>query len=185
MINLDRKKTALLVIDIQEKLANSMSENALAKMLAQTKILIQAAEILELPIIESLQYKKGLGESVSGLFGDESKTIKRSIFEKTSFSCEFKGSPLNDFLDSHIRQIIICGMEAHVCVLQTARDLAEKGYEIALAKDCIISRAKSNYKNALDVMAQFACVLNTESILFDLLKDAKSAEFKAISKLIK
>ena len=184
ILSLNKDKSLLLIIDIQQRLCASMDKNALDSMLRQTKILIKGCDILEVPLWQSLQYVKGLGESVEGLFGESS----HSDFEKRVFSVVYEGSPLLAYLaqNPHITQIIIAGMEAHICVLQSARDLLNMGFEVAVASDCVISRASENKSNALSFLANCgASVLNTESILFDLLKDSRSPHFKAISALIK
>ncbi len=184
ILDLDRGKSLLLVIDIQERLCTSMAQDELDAMLKNTKILIQGCDILEVPIWQSLQYIKGLGNSVEGLFGESN----HSDFEKRAFSVVYEGSPLLAYLtqNPHRTQIIIAGMEAHICVLQSARDLLNMGFEVAIASDCVISRKNANKANALSFLSQCGgIVLNTESILFDLLKDSKSPQFKAISALIK
>ena len=184
ILSLDKDKSLLLIIDIQQRLCASMDKNALDLMLRQTKILIKGCDILEVPLWQSLQYVKGLGESVEGLFGESN----HSDFEKRVFSVVYEGSPLLAYLaqNPHITQIIIAGMEAHICVLQSARDLLNMGFEVAVASDCVISRSCENKANALSFLANCgASVLNTESILFDLLKDSRSPHFKAISALIK
>ncbi|RAX54039.1 hypothetical protein CCY99_04990 [Helicobacter sp. 16-1353] len=185
MFNMDRKKSLLLVIDIQDRLAQGMQKEEFAVFLAKNKILINGCNILGLPILQSLQYKKGLGESVEGLFGEN---IKKIDFEKRVFSCCYENSELLDFLakNPHIRQVIISGMEAHVCVLQTARDLKQAGFDVIVPQDCVISRDISNKQNALNLMCNLNVnVANMESILFDLLKTSTAEEFKTISNIVK
>lgn len=185
IFNMDREKSLLLVIDIQEKLSNSMIKDDFDKMLKNTKILINGINILNIPIIQSLQYKKGLGESVKNLFEEN---IKKMDFEKRVFSCCYENSELLNFLykNNHITQIIIAGMESHICVLQTARDLINLKFDCVIVNDCVISRDKENKQNALNLMQSFgANIINSESILFDLLKTSLANEFKAISNLIK
>lgn len=185
MITMNRENAMLLVIDIQERLLPSMDAAESDAFMDKVKILINGANTLGLPIIQSLQYVKGLGPSVAGLFDT---SINKIDFEKTSFSCVYNDSPLLDFLNQnkHINQIIICGMETHVCVLQTARDLKAANFDVVLPFDAVISRDAKNKNNALNYMSTIGInVLNIESILFDLLKDSKASEFKLISKLIK
>lgn len=185
MFNLDIKKSLLLVVDIQERLSASMKEEDFAIFFKKTQILISGCNILEVPIMQSLQYVKGLGNSLNGLFGSE---IKKIDFEKRVFSCCYEGSPLLSYLDStkEIKQIILCGMEAHICVLQTARDLIARGYDVIVASDSVISRENENKQNAICAMRDLSIsILNVESILFDLLKTSESGKFKAISALIK
>lgn len=189
ILDLDRGKSLLLVIDIQERLCTSMAQDELDAILKNTKILIQGCDILEVPIWQSLQYIKGLGNSVNGLFDSANGgEIAHSDFEKRTFSVVYEGSPLLAYLtqNPHRTQIIIVGMETHICVLQSARDLLNMGFEVAIASDCVISRKNANKANALSFLSQCGViVLNTESVLFDLLKDSKLPQFKAISALIK
>lgn len=190
ILDLSKEKALLLVIDIQERLSASMVQNELDLMLKKTKILIQGCEILGVPIWQSLQYVKGLGNSVNGLFinPSDSSEIKHIDFEKRTFSVVYEGSPLLACLaqNPHITQIIIAGMEAHICVLQSARDLLNMGFEVGIANDCIISREMLNKSNAISFIAQCGGgILNSESILFDLLKSSESPHFKAISALVK
>ena len=185
MFYMNKNEAMLLVIDIQERLSGSMKKDEFEIFLNKTKILINGAVALKIPIMQSLQYIKGLGNSVEGLFCADTKKID---FEKRVFSCCYEGSELLDFLNQnkHIKQIIICGMETHVCVLQTARDLKKLGFDVVVAFDAVISRDKNNKNNALDLMQRLNInVINIESILFDLLKDSRAEEFKAISNLVK
>lgn len=185
-MRLEKEKSLLLTIDIQERLcdgiAKSAGQNELDSMLKNANILLQGCEVLGLKIVESLQYIKGLGESVLD------RQISRTAFEKRTFSVVYDKSPLCEYLASnpHIETIIIMGMEAHICVLQSARDLLEAGRKVVVAGDCVISRNVANKANALDLIAKCGGVIsNMESILFDLLQTSESPHFKAISALIK
>lgn len=185
MFDMDVNKSLLLVIDIQDRLSQSMQKEEFLSFFAKNKILINGCNVLGLPILQSLQYKKGLGESVEGLFEEN---IKKIDFEKRVFSCCYENSDMLKFLtqNPHIKQIIISGMEAHVCVLQTARDLKKLGFDVVVPQDCIISRDTNNKQNAINLMRDMAInVANMESILFDLLKTSSADEFKAISNLVK
>lgn len=185
MFYMDKSKAMLLVIDIQERLSASMKKDEFDLFFKKTKTLINGINILNIPIIQSLQYIKGLGNSVEGLFDSN---ITKIDFEKRVFSCCYDGSKLLDFLDKNknIQQIILCGMETHVCVLQSARDLKKLGFDVIVASDAVISRDSNNKQNALDLMNKIDVnVVNIESILFDLLKDSRADEFKSISALIK
>lgn len=207
ILDLDKQKSLLLIIDIQERLSASMAQDELDSALKKTKILIKGCDILGVPIWQSLQYIKGLGNSVAELFANDlhidsgadlnvdssanssdSREIRHIDFEKRAFSVVYEGSPLLAYLEQnpHITQIIIAGMEAHICVLQSARDLLNMGFEVAVASDCVISRETQNKSNALSFIAQCGGgILNSESILFDLLKSSESPYFKAISALVK
>lgn len=184
ILSFDKNKALLLVIDIQERLLPVMPQDELESMLKKTKILIQGCVILEVPIWQSLQYVKGLGNCREDLFDK----VSRIDFEKRTFSVVYENSPLLTHLAQHphITQIIICGMETHICVLQSARDLLKKGFSVAVLSDCVISRDNANKCNGLNFIAQNGGnILNAESVLFDLLQSSASPQFKAISTLIK
>lgn len=184
-MRLEKEKSLLLTIDIQERLcdgiAKSAGQNELDSMLKNANILLKGCEVLGLDIIESLQYIKGLGESVLD------RQISRTAFEKRTFSVVYDKSPLCEYLAMNAdKTIIIMGMEAHICVLQSARDLLDAGRNVVVAGDCVISRNVANKANALDLIAKCGGVIsNMESILFDLLQTSESPHFKAISALIK
>lgn len=185
-MRLEKEKSLLLAIDIQERLCDaigkSAGQNELDLMLKNSHILLQSCNILNIPIVESLQYVKGLGESVL------SKNLSRTSFEKYSFSVMYEESLLCKYLSEnpHIDTIIIAGMESHICVLQSARDLLENGLKVVVASDCVISRNMKHKMNALAFINQCGgVILNVESIVFDWLQSSKSPHFKAISALIK
>lgn len=185
MFNMNKKKSLLIVVDIQERLSASMREDELALMLKKCNILIKGCAVLQIPIMQSLQYVKGLGNSVPGLFDSD---IEKIDFEKRAFSCCYESSPLLSYLQEHkqISQIIVCGMETHVCILQSVRDLVALGYDTIIPNDAVISRDFANKENSLLLMQSMGItVASVESILFDLLKTSLAPEFKAISALVK
>ena len=177
---LDKDNCVLMVIDIQEKLVPAMQK--VHKVIKNTRTLIATAKEFNIPIITTEQYPKGLGKTVTEL---QSLVDPNYLFEKVSFTAytpQVKG--LLQSLNK--KKIIIVGMETHVCVFQTIRDLLTDGYEVFLACDAVCSRKKTNYKNAISLISNMgAVVTNTETIIFDLLKEAGTPEFKALSKLIK
>lgn len=175
-----KEDSLLLIIDVQEKLIGAMEDGK--QISEKTNILIESAKEMNIPIFFTEQYPRGLGETVSSVKNNLSNALK---FEKTSFSaCSPK---FNGILkETQRKKIIITGTETHVCVLQTARDLLSLGYEVFIASDAVTSRTRENYKNGLNLMKSMGAVItNTETILFDLLKEAGTPEFKVISKLIK
>lgn len=178
--NLNKEDTLIMIIDIQERLVPVMKYKD--KVIKNTKILIKTSELMELPVIYTEQYPKGLGHTILEL----SQILEHAYrFEKVTFSA------LNDEVKTTLKKlgrnkIIILGMETHVCVYQTVRDLMLEGYEVFVVSDGVASRSKENYINALDMMKEMGAVIsNTETIVFDLLKRAGTDEFKIISKLIK
>lgn len=178
--SLDRDKTLFLFIDVQDKLLNVMSNKE--DVLKNTKILAQMAKIMNLESIFTAQYPKGLGYS-----NEELKSFLPEVKEigKKSFSCMLNDEFVEEFKSKDKKQIVVSGVESHICVLLTARDLIANGYEVFIASDAVGSRSDFNYKNALQMLSEMGCVItNTETIMFDLNSVAGTDEFKAIQKLI-
>jgi nicotinamidase-related amidase len=174
----------LLIIDIQERLAATMDADVLARLVRNTNILIEAATTLAIPILRTEQYPKGLGSTLADI------TAKlpdgQTAYAKTCFSsCGAAG--IDPFLKNTARkQIVITGIEAHICVLQTALELHLLGNQVFVVQDGVCSRSKTHYKNALARMQQAGIIItNTESVLFEWLQDASHPQFKTLSKLIR
>lgn len=174
------KETAVICIDIQEKLVNMLKNSA--EIAQNSTKLMKAAAILEIDTIITEQYPKGLGSTI-----EEIKNIKNfKTIEKTSFSAlqteEFK----NEFEKINAKNVVIFGIETHICVYQTVIDLLEKGYSVYVISDCSSSRAVFNHKTALELMKQKGANITTlEIVLFDFLKSSKHPNFKEIQGLIK
>ncbi|TAH63993.1 MAG: hydrolase [Gottschalkiaceae bacterium] len=177
---LRQEEAILMIIDIQERLVPAMKYGK--KTIDNTNILIATAKKLDIPIIATEQYPKGLGKTVTEI----SENINGDyIYEKISFSgyTEEVKTALNQI---ERKKVIITGMETHVCVYQTVRDLLDNGYEVFIAEDAVCSRTKENYLNGLSIMDKMgAVIVNTETVLFDLLKEAGTPVFRELSKLIK
>ncbi|MBZ4644034.1 MAG: isochorismatase hydrolase [Deferribacteraceae bacterium] len=175
--------TAFLLIDVQKRLVKAMDEKVYAEKIKNMQILLKAAEILKIPVIYTEQYVKGLGETV-----DELKPYLNNAVhvEKITFSCcgeEKFMEQLEKF--KNIRNVVVFGMETHVCVLQTVMDLLEN-YDVFVVKDAVQSRSKQNWKTGLQYMSEAGAILtSTEIVLFMLLRRAKTDEFKMISSLVK
>lgn len=175
-------QSQLVVIDVQTKLCGVMPKADIQVVVKNTAILVQAANLLQVPIIATEQYPQALGETVPEIAAHFESL--RPI-AKTAFSAyaepKFKAQCQRDK-----PQMIIAGLEAHICVLQTALSLIAKGKQVFVVEDAIMSRNAENKRNALSRLASAGCVItNTESVLFEWLGDAKHEAFKAISKLIK
>ncbi len=175
-----RDSTALLVIDVQERLMPVI--HGQEAMFANVNKLLRGAEILNLETVVTEQYPKGLGNTCKEVQLPENQ----SIIEKVCFSCMLS-EPVNEQLKlTNIKSLIICGAEAHICVLKTALDALKEGYEVHVVADAVSSRTPENKQLALERMRQAgAFITSTEMILFMLLDKAGTDEFKAISKLIK
>jgi nicotinamidase-related amidase len=185
VIGLSRDRAALLVVDIQERLAPAMPADVLAQLVRNTTILIDAARRLALPIVVSQQYPKGLGPTIA-VIEDALANANAHRFDKLEFSAA--GCAAFAQLAPQLKrdQWIVCGMEAHVCVYQTARGLVERGYQAHVVADAVSSRTKANWRIGVSLAARAgAVVTSTEVCVFDLLERAGSDEFKALSKAIK
>ena len=175
---LNKEDCLLLVIDIQERLIPVIHQYE--EVIRNANILLKGMEILGVPVIITEQYPKGLGNTCKEiLLGEDAK-----VMEKITFSCL-----ANDYIKESVqskKQIIICGVEAHICVLKTALDLLDEGYQVHLITDAVSSRKKENKQVAIERMKQSGVFISsTEMILFQLLDKAGTDEFKLISKLIK
>lgn len=174
--------TLALVIDFQERLVPAI-RNATG-LLRNTEILLKGLKILSVPMIVTQQYTKGIGMTVPAL--TEVLGNEFSYLEKISFSCADDCNILERVAATGKKNIIICGIEAHICVLQTVIDLKEKGYHVILVEDCIGSRKENDQVIAVQrAMAEGAIITTYESILFELARIAGTDTFKEISKLIR
>lgn len=178
---LDRTKSCLLVIDVQEKLIGAMS--AAAEVVANTGILLKAAERLGIPVLFSEQYPKGLGPTVAALAPYAAKT---GAVTKTEFSCAAAPGYVERLRAAGREQLVLTGIEAHVCVLQTALGMKELGFPVFVVADAVSSRKPESAALALERMrAGGVTVVTAEMVLFEWLGRAGTPEFKELSALIK
>lgn len=178
---LKRENAFLLVIDIQEKLVPAM--NGGEEVVNKAGVLLQAAGLMDIPVAFTEQYPRGLGHTLELLSSKQPDDTR--VFEKISFDA-CTPDVMEAISSSGKKQIIITGIETHVCVFQTVRRLLSEGYRVFLPQDAVGSRQQANKENALTQIRDMgAVVTNTETVLFDLLKVAGSSLFKQISALIK
>lgn len=172
--------TRCIVIDYQEKLLPAMAEKE--ALLKKTVTLLKGLRELEIPITMTTQYARGLGLNVKEIceaIGSD------TYFDKKSFSA-FEVPEVQKELEKGRVNVIICGIEAHVCVLQTIMDLSEAGYQPILVEDCVSSRDLHDKEMAVKRAAMEGALITTmESLLFELTQGAASPHFKQISALIK
>ena len=179
----DKDDSVLVIIDIQQRLSAAMPEKIVRKVITDTKFLIESATLLNIPIIITEQYSKGLGLTVSELSDVLPKNSK--AVDKTCFSCASSKDFSTALKALNKKQVILAGMETHICVTQTALELLAQDYQVFVATDAVCSRKISHHQNAIQRMQHAGCITtNTESISFEWLRDASHAQFKAISKLI-
>ncbi|HRD55301.1 MAG TPA: isochorismatase family protein [Parachlamydiaceae bacterium] len=182
MINyhLDKNKVCLLVVDVQEKIFKEV-ERSCEVMYALQKI-IKGFQIMKLPIIVSEQYPEGLGSTVSAL---KNLLGQDAVYrDKTTFSCFADEQLKEDLLP--FSQVVLVGVEAHVCILQTAKDLLKAGKQVVILNDAISSRFIYDFSTAIaEASRAGARISSVETILFELLKSSKSPFFKEMIQLIK
>lgn len=180
----DATQSQLVVIDIQGRLAGVMSDADRERVIRNAGILIQAAALIGVPQIVTEQYPRGLGpteEAVASHFLGELAPV-----EKTCFACSASEQFSDVLQGSGKKQVILTGMESHVCVLQTAMELIAEGYSVFVVEDAVCSRSEFHHRNAMERMrAAGVVVTNHESVLFEWLRDARHEHFKAVSALIK
>jgi nicotinamidase-related amidase len=173
MALLERERAALVVVDVQEGFRPYESFAGVAASCAK---LIAAARLLGVPAIVSEQYPKGLGHSAPELDLKDEQRIEKSVFS----AVRAEGFDL-----AGREQAIVCGIEAHVCVSQTAHDLLEKGIEVHIPADAVGSRHRIDYERGLERLERAGAVVGSvEASLFELLERAGTPEFKQVQKLI-
>lgn len=180
-IILKKETTSLLIIDMQERILPVIRNYE--SVLANTIKLIRGFKILQLPVYFTEQYPKGLGATSQKIL-DELDGY--SAYQKMSFSCSGAENLFAEFHKKNLTQIVVCGVESHVCVQQTVLDLIANNHQVNLAADAVSSRKEIDYNIALDRMRTLGAeITTTESILFELLEVCGTAEFKEVSKIIK
>src|SRR5262245_15868786 len=186
-LRLDAARAALLIVDFQERLAAAMPAPGLVACERNVLILIELARRLRLPVVVSEQYPKGLGPTVPAIrraLEEPGLTLER--VEKIDFSCGTVPAFLEIFLRLKRAQWIVAGMEAHVCVYQTARDIIAAGADVHVPADAVISRTPANKEIGIGLIGRSgAVVTGTETVVFDALRCAGTDDFRALSKVLK
>jgi nicotinamidase-related amidase len=177
--------TALLVVDVQERLAAAMPPDALAELEKNAAILLETAALLGVPVVVSEQYPKGLGPTVASI---AAKLAARGVvpLAKMTFDACSELAISRALTESGARNVVVLGMETHVCVFQTARELVKRGYATHVVADAVTSRREENRRLGLGLCERAGAVLTaTETVAFDLVEKAGTNEFKAVSKLVR
>jgi nicotinamidase-related amidase len=173
MALLERDRSALLVVDVQEGFRGYAKFAAVADACAK---LVRAARILEVPVLVSEQYPKGLGHTAPEVGLEQEPRIEKTVFS----AARAEGFDL-----AGAQQVIVCGIETHVCVSQTVHDLLADGVEVHVPADAVASRHVLDYERGLERMERAGAVIaSVEASLFELLERAGTPEFKAVQKLI-
>lgn len=181
--NLSRDGSALVVIDIQERLAAAMDPKVMEQVVKNASILIETAGVFTMPIVVSEQYRKGLGPTLPAV---QEKIGGIAVHEKLHFDC-VRDDALGAALAGTGRgTFILTGIETHVCVFQTALSLLGKGYRVVVASDAVASRRKHDWEYSLRSLADAGAVIYpTETISFMLLEKAGTQEFKKLAPMFK
>jgi nicotinamidase-related amidase len=179
---LELTRSALVIIDMQEAFRTKIP--GFDEVAVRIATMVEAAKLLHLPILVTEQYPSGLGDTASEI----KKVLPDSdqIIEKTTFSSCGVESFISQLEATQATQILVCGIEAHICVNQTVHDLLARGFQVHLLTGCIASRQPANKRVALRKMQMSGALPSSiEMALFELLRDAKHEQFKAIQQLIK
>ncbi|HEY7535768.1 MAG TPA: hydrolase [Thermodesulfobacteriota bacterium] len=181
---IQRDSVSLIVIDMQEKLINAIPEEKRDITIKNSNILIEVAKTLNIPITTTEQYPKGLGPTIPEIketIGDGFKPIEKLVFS-CARSPEFKSA----LKETQREKVLLCGIETHVCVLQTVLDLINNGYTVYVPADAVTSRKEIDWKIGIKLIDSAGAIVGTtETFVFQLLERAGTEEFKKISKLLK
>lgn len=178
---LDINRCCLAIVDVQGKLAQSMDDKE--TLFQNIRILIQAAKLLNIPILWCQQVPEALGPTVPEI----AELLADNVpIDKASFSC-CDAAPFQAQLETMGRsQVVLCGIETHVCIYQTALDLLDQDFEVCVVADAVSSRTTENKRIALTRIAEEGADLaSTEMALFELLRTAEHPKFRAVAKLVR
>jgi nicotinamidase-related amidase len=185
MERLSPRTTLLLLVDVQERLAAAMPDPSRERLVANATILLEAARVLGVTTLASEQYPKGLGRTLAPLAAKLDEMGVEPI-DKLAFDACGEGRIALALAEASPRAVVVLGMETHVCVFQTARELARRGYDTYVVSDAVASRREENRAAGLELCARAgATVTVTETVAFDWLERAGTEAFKAVSKLVK
>jgi len=179
---LDPAKAALIVVDVQVKLLPFIYKHE--RLVEKCRVLTEGFKSLGVPVILTEQYPRGLGathESVLGALPPDAQKL-----EKVAFGCLGDDGITESLMKLDRKQIVVCGMETHICVMQTALQLLAAGFEVHLIRDAVSSRDPKNRDIGIDRMVRAGAVSScVEMALFELMRDCKHPQFRAVQKLIK
>lgn len=183
-MTLDRERTALVVIDVQERLFPAMDADHREEVMRNIKVLTATARRLHLGTLVTEQYPKGLGHTLQ----EVKDTLPAEVqpIEKVAFSCLGVDAFRSRLAATGARQLLLAGIEAHVCVLMSALDLLADGYAVHVVADAVTSRTQANWRLAMAQLRQAgAVVTTTETVLFQLLRQADTDDFRELARLIR
>lgn len=174
--------TAFLIVDWQERLCAAMPGEVVARHTKNVTHLLTLAGRLDIPVLATEQYPQGLGPTLEPV----RELLPRPAMAKSAFSAMRDSAVAAAIRDSGRSTVVVCGMETHICVFQTVRDLARSGVAVQVPADAVISRTRDNWNRGLELLrAAGAVVTTTEAVLFDLLKVGQGEVFKEVSRRIR
>ena len=178
------ENSALVLIDVQEKLMPAMANNA--RLTARIQLMVKGCGLLNIPIVVTEQYQKGLGATVPDVELLLSSANVAARAEKTMFSVRAASEAFASLARQGITNLVIVGIETHVCVAQSALDLLANGFEVCVCADAVGSRKDRDHETALRRMESSGVILSTvEAVLFEWCENANQESFKKISQSIK
>ena len=179
---LNAANTALVVVDMQEPFLAPIFERERVE--ANVKLLLQSLPLFGVPVIATTQYQARMGGTIPEL--QELLPPGTPVFDKLAFSCAGNPEFTSALAAASRRQILLCGIETHICVSQTAHDLLALGYEVHVAADSVSSRAKLNWRLGLEKMASSGAVITSaEAALYEVMERAGTPEFKRVIPFVK
>jgi nicotinamidase-related amidase len=185
MDRIEPERSLLLVVDVQERLATAMPQPAMERLVANAGLLLEAARLLRVPVVASEQYPKGLGPTVAAL-ADRLRAVDVVPIDKLTFGAADEPRVAQAIAQHSPRSVIVVGIETHVCVFQTVRELARRGYAVYVVADAVASRREEHRALGLALCERAgALAVPAETVIFDWLRVAGTDEFRALSRLLR
>jgi nicotinamidase-related amidase len=185
MKRLDPKRSALLIVDVQVKLAAAMKKETIERLVGNACVLLEAARLLAIPVIVSEQYPKGLGPTVEPI-AERLRSMHIDPIDKTTFDASAEPRVARRLAELSPQAVVVAGLESHVCVFQTVREIVRRGIEVHVVADAVASRSDENRLLGMALCERVGGFATpTETVVFDWLERAGTEEFKALSKLLR
>jgi nicotinamidase-related amidase len=178
-------KTALVVVDLQERLVPAMPTARIDALLSATKLLLEAAVTLGVPVIVTEQYPRGLGPTCA-IVDETLQHVRHTRIAKSSFDACLEPTFADALLIADVESAVVVGVEAHICVLQTARSLLERGYGTHIVADAVASRREENRTIGLELARSAgAFITSAETVVYDWIGRAGTEAFRALAPLLR
>jgi nicotinamidase-related amidase len=185
MVRLDPQSSILVVVDVQERLALAMPQASMDRLVGSTLVLLESARLLGVPVVATEQYPRGLGPTVAPL-AEKLRALGVEPIDKMTFDACGEPRIIRAIVERAPRAVVLAGMETHICVFQTARELCRRGMVVHVVADAVASRREENRVLGLSLCERAGALATpTETVVFDWLGRAGTDAFKAISKLVR